>query len=251
MNKKPTQLKTKCRFAAALLCLLLLCPSPAQAADLGKIIGIGKAIHSALGKTTVTPTYAIGGFVYRYYGFYRDYPHDFRRRVTLDMHTGQYHYEFAVLMPSDDWFRSYSPFRIQRLARLNKVCDLSAPNPDGGTIKFIFKELEDFRVYVWAHSVVNTGAFPPGPPYGGFLKSYVTRLTRNCDPITPFSAPIRQSFSISDSGHTSVAMGEVNSQYTWPMVCWIGSNMFKYGSISARDVYPPLAVLGVNGFPTN
>lgn len=214
------------RIKAFVLGLTLISVSHSACyAQLGEIFGYAKDLTSwvggLVGKTTVTPAYAISMWRQDCWGQYANSPYNVHKYVYRDL-LGSYFYTFAWEDDFGNWTVSSDPFSINCVSRLNYYCDRSHTLPDGFVQYFIFNELRDFEIAVWAASVVKTGYFPPSQPYPVWLKSDATLLSSTCASVSPYTRETRHGTTIRDTGITTTKMGLVNYDYSWPMLCWVG-----------------------------
>ncbi len=209
-----------------MLIVIPFCVS-AEAQTIGDIWGTAKSITSVIGgfigTTTVTPAYAMKTWRKDSYGYYGNVYFDSRWRVSRSMVTGAYFYDYRNLRFDGTWSVNQAPFSISTVQRLNYYCNLSTYYPDGSASLFIYNDLRDFEIAVWAGAIVKTGYFPPGQPYTAELKSVATRLQTSCKSIPPLTRETRKDVQINDTGYVTTKMDLVSYDYSWPMLCWIGS----------------------------
>jgi hypothetical protein len=216
------------RNTSLTIILTILCfgASNNAKADLGEYPGYAKTFLSAvegfIGSTTVTPAYALLEWRRDITGYYHSGYYESHYYCSRNMYTSTYYYNTRIWLYGDTFSITHTSFDVTPLQRLNYNCNQDWYALDGTLIRDNMSVLANFKVAVWAHSIVKTGFFPPAQPYTGWLKTEGTLLQSTCDAVTPYVQPMSTSFLLRDTGWCIVQVGWVNYDDTYPMLCWMG-----------------------------
>ena len=179
--------------------------------------------HMALeGKTTLSPALVVHSWRNDYYGFYGNVKYGYYGRITRNPLTGDYKYELRSLQSDGTCSVSDNVFPLLYLRRRNYRCDLSKTSEGVPVQKFIYNELEDFVVALYhASPPVKTGLRPPGAPYKFIARTGAERISKNCNPIDPFSGVVDCDVSmLNDWGTVYERFPFIDFEYAWPPSVW-------------------------------
>lgn len=217
---------------AIITILIPLVTASGEEISIGTVYGTVKTLYSTIngfiGATEVVPAVALNNWRRDWWGVYGNIAFEARHRVTRSLITGQYHYqtiERQTILNSQEIIQSIEhkqPFNLSQICRWNYRCDLSSINQDGTVNHHVYNGFETFSLAVWAASVRKTGYFPPSGPFVGWIKHSRTEISPNCNPSPGRIYSALYSYSIGESGTSTVTPIWINFDYSWPPRSWIG-----------------------------
>jgi hypothetical protein len=182
------------------------------------LVSLGGAL---VGKTTLSPAYAVHMWRNDYYGYYANKPFAHHGRVDRDPILGSIEFYKKYQLSDGSVRESKDQFPINFLRRRNFSCNRSTTDSTGSLTKDIVNELEDFSIILWHNTPPQkSGVFPPGQPYKFLVRTEGEIITQNCNVIQPFTRIWEATGTIGDYGSFITKLPGVNYQYAWPPLVW-------------------------------